>query len=87
MPSPSDAYAAARKAAEGGDFAAQCVVGTDLIQGLGVAKDEEQGVKWLMNSGSHGVAEAQNKVAYCFLTGTGVPRGSCPGLHLVPQGG
>ncbi len=60
------------KAAEKGDAAAQCNLGTCYAGGLGIAKDDAQAVYWYRKAAEQGDGEAQGLLSLCYFEGTGV---------------
>lgn len=51
---------------------AALALGMCYIYGIGVAQDEEQGVRWLTFASKHGNATASCELALCYLLGRGV---------------
>ena len=67
---PEKSLAAVRAAAEGGDLAAQCVLGGCFNQGAkGAPKDDVQAVVWLRRSAAGNVARAQTTLGYMHERG------------------
>lgn len=60
------------QAAEQGDANAQFRLGISYRAGLGVAKDEQEAVKWYRKAAEQGHAEAQMSLGLCYVLGTGV---------------
>lgn len=59
-----------RKAAEAGDARKQFALGDKYYFGRGVAKDRDEGMKWLRKAAEHGDAEMQRYVGFlCWLDG------------------
>lgn len=63
-----------RQSAEGGYAPAQNILGYKLIIGEGVAKDAEEGLKWIENAAEAGEPKALSNIGYLLLHGEGVPR-------------
>ena len=62
------------KKATAGDPDAQADLGMCYFEGLGVAKDIKQAVKWYEKSAKQGHAWAQASLGKCYQTGTGVAK-------------
>ncbi len=58
--------------AEKGDAEAQCGVGKCYGDGLGVARDEAEAVKWFRKAAEQGNAPAQCNLGLCYFHGKGV---------------
>ncbi len=63
-----------RKAAEEGDAVGQFRLGREYENGKGVAKDEEEAVKWYRKSAEQGYAKAQTSLGRMYSNGKGVKR-------------
>jgi TPR repeat protein len=62
--------------AEVGDAQSQYALGDVFYDGsLGVAKDQAEAVKWYRNAAEKNHAQAQFKLAVCYINGLGVARG------------
>ena len=75
---PSDESVANYKkylaAAQQGDAEAQNNLGTMLLYGIGVTKDEVEGVQWYRKSAEQGHAGAQFSLGHCLSYGFGVTK-------------
>lgn len=56
-----------RRAAEEGNEQAQCVIGNRLLNGQGVARNEQESSYWYMLAAENGLPEAQHAVAEAYL--------------------
>lgn len=65
----SQAHSAAKKAANLGDFEACYWVGLDLINGEGIDKDIDEGVKWIKKAAKKGYPQAQRQLGLCYILG------------------
>ena len=63
-----------RKSAEQGDADAQFNLGLCYTDGLGVAKDEKEAVRWYRQAAEQGDAKAQFNLGYCYAKGSGVTK-------------
>ncbi|NDF17065.1 MAG: sel1 repeat family protein [Verrucomicrobia bacterium] len=63
---------ALRAEAEGGDREAQFRMGNCLFFGLGISRNQGEGVAWYRKAAEQGHAEAQFNLGGCFLQGYGV---------------
>jgi localization factor PodJL len=66
--------ASLRKAALGGDPAAQFVTATRYLEGKGTAPDAQLAAKWFGEAASHGLAPAQYRLATLYELGRGLQR-------------
>jgi TPR repeat protein len=57
------------RAAEHGNFEAQCKLAIRLMQGVGVPRDATQAVKWWRWAAERGYPQAQNDLGYALQTG------------------
>ena len=64
----------ARKAAEGGDAAAQCLMARACLQGAGAARDPEAAVRWYRLAAEQDSAGGWFGLFSCQLQGIGVPK-------------
>jgi len=55
-----ETYEAMRRAAESADLEAECNMGICYHNGYGIAKDDNEAVKWFFKAASHGFADAEN---------------------------
>jgi TPR repeat protein len=62
-----------QKAAEEGDFLAQCLLGLMYYNGNGVSRDYKEAEKWLRRAALCGYASAQFNLGLMYLNGDGVP--------------
>jgi TPR repeat protein len=76
QPSDTDRQALAhlRAKAETGDAGAQINLGVCYYDGMGVAKDYVEAVKWFRQAAEQNDAKAQNNLASCYLGGQGVAK-------------
>lgn len=58
--------------AQQGDAASMYYVGTCLINGRGVAKDEKQGFEWCYKAAQKDNIDGMTQVGWCYTSGTGV---------------
>jgi hypothetical protein len=58
--------------AEKGDAGCQSAVGWDYFNGVGVERDQAEGIKWYRKAVAQGSAEAEGYLACCYGTGEGV---------------
>jgi localization factor PodJL len=56
------------RAAQHGNFDAQCQLAIRLLQGVGVAPDSDQALKWWRWAAEHGCPQAQNDLGYALMT-------------------
>ena len=56
------------------DASAQYNLGLCYANGTGVAKDEEEAVKWYRKAADQNLAEAQYNLGYCYANGQGVAK-------------
>jgi TPR repeat protein len=68
------ALALFRPLAESGNATAQVYLGNMYREGRGVAKDDEEALKWLLKAAEQGNAGAQDNVGFMYGTGRGVAR-------------
>ncbi|GAB3244301.1 tetratricopeptide repeat protein [Chitinimonas naiadis] len=68
------ALADLRKAAEGGDAAAQTQLGLRYRKGLGVSPDNQLAVDWYRKAADQNHAEAQAYLGFMYMTGRGVKK-------------
>ena len=61
-----------KKEAKAGDELAQLLLGGCYLGGLGVEKDEEEGVKWVRKAANQDLAKAQALLGACYMAGKGV---------------
>ncbi len=69
---PERRAANVRTAAEGGVAEAQAVYGQMLLDGIGVAADPREGLRWFCRAADQGHALAINMVGRCYELGWGV---------------
>src|ERR1700746_3904499 len=67
--------------AKAGDKYAQYRLGNAYASGSGVAKNDAEAVKWMLQAAGNGFAEAQNAMGYRYEHGTGVPQDYGAALH------
>lgn len=60
------------KAACDGNAVAQRLIGNCYIEGVAVAKDVGEAVKWYRKAAEQGDAEAQYLLGICYLKGNGI---------------
>jgi hypothetical protein len=65
------ALAILRPLAEGGDAKAQVALGAMYAEGLGVAKDDREALRWYRMAAAQGVADAQNNLGVMYAEGRG----------------
>ncbi len=63
-----------QKKANAGDAEAQYNLGMCYANGVGIARDEAEAVKWYAKSAEQGLANAQNNLSVCYAKGDGVAR-------------
>lgn len=69
-----DPTAELRQRAEQGDTEAQYDLGLMYANGEGVARDDEQAVRWFRSAAEQGDADAQFNLSFMYLNGEGVPQ-------------
>ena len=69
-----DPKAELRQRAEQGDTEAQYDLGLMYANGEGVARDDEQAVRWFRLAAEQGDADAQFNLSFMYLNGEGVPQ-------------
>lgn len=69
-----DPTAELRQRAEQGDTEAQYDLGLMYANGEGVARDDEQAVRWFRLAAEQGDADAQFNLSFMYLNGEGVPQ-------------
>jgi hypothetical protein len=62
------------EAAQHGNPIAQLVIGDAYLDGVGIAKDPAEGMRWLLKAAEAGVIEAELKVANLYYKGKDVPQ-------------
>ena len=60
--------------AQQGDAGAQHFLATLLLKGAGVARDEDEGARWLRKAADQGLAYAQYDLSVAYITGRGVAK-------------
>ncbi|CAN5314710.1 hypothetical protein BH11CYA1_BH11CYA1_24010 [soil metagenome] len=63
-----------RKAAEQGNAKGQNNLGMSLVNGQGVAKNNEEAISWLTKAAEQGHPKAQNNLSVMYATGRGVTK-------------
>jgi TPR repeat protein len=63
-----------KEAAEGGDLTAQTDLGQFYLKGVGVLKDEAEGIKWTRKAAEKGDAGAQYNLGVSYRDGIGVEK-------------
>ncbi|TXH56452.1 MAG: trypsin-like serine protease [Desulfurellales bacterium] len=72
--SPQNGETELRLKAEKGDAEAQFYIGANYIDGIGVPKNIEEGLKWYRKSADQGYAEAQFNLGVMYESGLGVSK-------------
>eukprot|EP01104_Vermistella_antarctica_P019791 TRINITY_DN79_c0_g1_i3.p1 TRINITY_DN79_c0_g1~~TRINITY_DN79_c0_g1_i3.p1 ORF type:complete len:296 (-),score=44.24 TRINITY_DN79_c0_g1_i3:462-1289(-) len=82
-PSVVEAATWFRRAAEQGEAEGQCLIGMFVMGGIGITKDQPEGVSWFRKSADQGHAKAQYMLGKCYLDGTGVDEDREEGLRSI----
>jgi uncharacterized protein len=82
LPLAAACYLAASRASHLG---ATYNLATVLIEGAGVTKDVQKGLRLLRAADRAGILEARNYLGYCYRVGRGVNRNARRGFHLTLQ--
>ncbi len=86
-PAKQMSVAEAKAGAEKGDAASQLVLGTAYLSGDGVARDEKEGLKWVLASAEQGYARAQTALGLMYESGSGVARDDIAALFWLRKAG
>ena len=84
-PAPAFDLAKVRAAAEQGDPAIQSALGFGVLYGVGVPRDEAEGIKWLKAAAAQGDLAGLALLGGAYLEGTGVRQDRTEGIALVTR--
>ena len=81
IPALSQSFETFLNRAKLGDAACMSYVGTCLINGTGVTKDEQEGFKWCYQAAQKGDLNGMAMTGWCYTNGIGVSKNQNQGFE------